>query len=83
MSSSMGGFTGLRFLCSKSCMSSVSFVTCMVDLESRNDLKLSDEIIDVSEVKQPSNNGIVNPMARPKKKFSREECMPPNTATKI
>jgi hypothetical protein len=46
----------------------------MVDLESTNDLKLSDEIIDVSEVKQPSNNDIVNPMARPKKNFSREEC---------
>jgi hypothetical protein len=38
---------------------------------------------DVSEVKQASNNDIVNPMASPKKKFSREDCMPPNTATKI
>jgi hypothetical protein len=28
----------------------------MVDLGTINDLKLSDEIIDVSEVKQPSNN---------------------------
>jgi hypothetical protein len=73
-------------------MSPVFFVTCMIDLESRNDLKLSDAIIevwwtvflsDVSEVKQASNNDIVNPMASPKKKFSREDCMPPNTATKI
>jgi hypothetical protein len=29
------------------------------------------------------NNDIDNPMARPKQKFSREDRMPPNTATNI
>ena len=88
----MTGFTGLRFLSNKSCMSPLFFVTCMIDLESRNVLKLSDAILevwftvflnDVSEVKQATNNEIINPNASPKKKFSREDCMPPNTATKI
>jgi hypothetical protein len=31
--------------------------------------------------RKASNNDIDNPMARPKQKFSREDRMPPNTAT--